>query len=291
MSSLKLGVAFSGGGVRAASQIGIMKALYEAGIRPEVFVGTSGGSIVATLLALGYEPDKAFEFFKQTHDVFDIAIIHIIKGLITNSDIEGLVKGNKLESILEELFDYQWVSQLEYDWAAVATDIKTGREIIYSNMDYSDFDHNKINNDSFHLISTGSLSEIVRASCSFPGVFIPKRLNGYTLVDGGLTNNLPSDVAKALGADRVISITLGQDVNAYNTNGIISILNRSFDIIFDRSGDNNDKDHDILINPGVADIGVFALTEIDDCFKRGYEYGKYIAESIIMSLDNETEFQ
>jgi NTE family protein len=70
---MKLGVAFSGGGAKASSQLGIMQALYEEGIKPEIFAGTSAGSIVATLLALGNSPETAFSHFKNTLDIIDIA--------------------------------------------------------------------------------------------------------------------------------------------------------------------------------------------------------------------------
>jgi NTE family protein len=285
---MKIGLALSGGGVRAAAQLGIVKALYEAGIKPEIFTGTSGGSIAATLLALGMHPDKAFEFFKQTNDVFDIAYWHIIKGLFTKSEIQGLIKGKKLENALDIIFDGKSVSDINVPYAVVSTDLETGKEIIFSNVLNIDAKHDEINNNSYAWLGAGllyPLKDVVRASCNFPGVFIPKKFMGYTLVDGGLTNNLPSDIAKALGADRVISISLANQPHLFSDeHGVISILSRSFGIIFDRDEDNNSKDFDILLTPNVDSVGIFSMNEITDAYNIGYEYGKSNVDIIKLRL-------
>jgi NTE family protein len=284
---MKLGLALSGGGVRAAAQLGIVKALHEAGIKPEIFTGTSGGSIVATLLALGLTPDEALERFRETNDVFDLAIWHIIKGFFTGDEIEGIIKGKKLEESLNIIFDHRGVAEIYYPFAVIATDLITGKEIIISNKTKDEVNTDEVNNDSYEWLyaSYRYLSHFVRASCSFPGVFIPKNYGEYQFVDGGLTNNLPADTARALGADRVISISLANQPHLFDDNhGILGILSRSFGIIFDRSSDNNDKDYDILLTPNVDDVGLFSLNEIDYAFSIGYEHGKKAVPEIKLSL-------
>jgi NTE family protein len=282
---MKIGLALSGGGVRAAAQLGIVKALYEAGIKPEIFTGTSGGSIVATLLALGLEPDKAFEFFKETADIFDVAYWHIIKGLFTKSEIKGLIKGKKLEKALDIIFDGKTLGDIKFPYAVVATNLRNGKECIFSNV--RPVFPDRINNDSYcwFAVSTDKLKDVVRASCSFPGVFIPKEAYSDNLVDGGLTNNLPADIAKTLGADRVISISLSNQPHLFeDKHGIISILSRSFGIIFDRDEDNNQKDFDILLKPDVDSVGLFTMSDITDAYNIGYKYGNDNIEMIKSSL-------
>jgi NTE family protein len=279
---MKLGVAFSGGGIKAAAQLGVMKALYEEGIKPEIFVGTSSGSIVATLLALGNSPDTAFAHFKSTVDIIDIAYWHIFKGFITKKDIKGLAKGKRLERILDEIFDQHRLVELTPPYAPplgiVSTDLISGKQVIFSNS--PSYNKDSIADDNYEWVNDFSrfgdsrLSNVVRASCSFPGIYIPKRYGDYIFVDGGVTNNLPSDIAKALGADRVLSIDLGASIDNFKPDGIFSIILRSYRIIYDRDMDNNDKYHDIYINPKVADIGTFEISGMNECFERGYNHGK-----------------
>lgn len=272
---MKLGIAFSGGGARAAAQLGIVKALHEAGIVPTIFTGTSGGSICATLMALGIKPDVAIALFKQTHNIIDVAYGEILKGIFTKAKIEGLVKGDKLEQALNQIFDGNTMRNVIYPYAVVSTDINSGQQIIFSNI-VKPNDSSLITDDSYFWYSgwNHNLHEIVRASCSFPGVFIPKLYYNHRLVDGGLTNNLPADIAKALGADKVIGISLANQPYVAQTGGIISILSRSFDIIFDRDEDNSNKDIDVYLNPDVDSIGLFDTEDIDIVYTIGYTYGK-----------------
>jgi NTE family protein len=284
---MKLGVAFSGGGVRSASQLGIMQAFYENGIRPEIFTGTSGGSVIATLLAMGIEPVKALELFKDVHDVKDIAYFHILKSILTKQKIQGIFKGDRLEKSLEIIFDSKALDDVKYPLGIVSTNLINGRQVIFSNKEAVSL--SKINDSFFDWKCSSSanklnLKDIVRASCGLPVVFLPKKIGDNMLVDGGLTNNLPSDIADALGADRVISIDLGYYGENYQLGGIYSIMKQTFDIIYKRDVDNNTKSFDILLNPKVYDVNVLDTTEIYDCYDRGYEYGKNIVLAVKYTL-------
>jgi NTE family protein len=172
----------------------------------------------------------------------------------------------------------------------VATDLVTGKQVIFSNSRLNDRD--KICDDNyewvcyFDKLPNSKLSSIVRSSCSFPGMYIPKRYGNYVFVDGGLTNNLPSDIARGLGADRVISIDLGETIDYFQPNGALSILLRSFRLIYDRDKDNNDKYHDIYLNPNLTDIYTFETSAVQECFERGYKYGKDQVKFITYALES-----
>ena len=284
---MKIGLALSGGGVKSSAQLGVIQALHDGGIHPEVFAGTSGGSIVATLMALGCTPSESLQLIKKNSDMLDIAIAHIIKGMISKKDtVQGLFKGKRLEKSLDNIFKGCNFGDVDLPLGIVTTDINNGRQIIFSNR--YDIDESKVNDTDFLWFVSNyedKLSEVVRASCGLPGLFIPKELKLLTLVDGGLINNLPSDIASALGADRVISIDLGKAANSYRTGNAYSILLQSYSIIYDRSEDNNRNYYDIHLNPKVNDLSVLDSSQLEEGFYRGYEYGKKHINSIIDALD------
>jgi NTE family protein len=272
---LKLGVAFSGGGVRSAAQLGIMQYLYEQEIKPTIFAGTSGGSIVATLLALGYEPKEALELFRKVDNIKDIAYWHILSRLFSRKPIEGLFKGDRLRRVLEDIFGDKWAS---HQLAVVTTDINSGTQVIFTNS--FKFDRSKINDDNFQRkyrreYSLGrNLPSVVASSCSIPALFIPREFGDLLLVDGGITNNLPSDVVWAMGADKVVSIDLGYSGKRGNISGIHEILSQSLHVLMEREVDNNSKDFGIYLNPEVFDVGMLQMTAIDYCYWKGYRYAK-----------------
>jgi NTE family protein len=275
-----LGVAFSGGGIRSAAQLGIMQALHDAGIKPEVFTGTSGGAIIATLLALGIPPRVALYKFKQSTDILDVAYWHIIKNALTRKPIQGLYKGEKLRNKLRESFEGNLFSDLDNPLGVVTTDLHTGTQVIYTNS--LDMDYGQINDDNYVVIPARimSLSDVVSASCRLPAIFLPHEDGRLLLADGGLTNNLPSDIAKALGATRVISIDMGYAGQKKEIGGLYSILSTSLDIMMERGVDGNKDSLDIYLNPEVYDVSILDFHRIEECFDRGYKYGNDNIERI-----------
>ena len=285
--SMKVGIAFSGGGIRGAAHLGIMQALHEKGIKPTIFTGTSSGSIVAVLLALGYSPIEAFERFKKVRSIIDIAYFHILAGLLTKRKIKGIAKGNKLYGILDDLFDgkeFIHVCENDVQLGIVATKIITGEQTIFSNSDPVDTD--QINDDHFqwHSLMEKDLSGIVRASCSLPGIYLPYELNGLEYVDGGITNNLPSDVAYALGADKVIAIDLGYSGKKREVGGIGEILSQTIYVMVESIIDDHDYTSGIYLNPEIYDIGSLEVSKTNECYERGYQYAADNMDRIIREL-------
>lgn len=276
----KLGVSFSGGGVKAAASVGIMQALYENSIKPDIYVGTSGGAIVACLLANGFKPQDVLENFKLiSNKLIDIAYGHIIKGTFTRSYIEGFVSGNHLERLVDSMTDSYPISKIYKPLGVVTTDIDTGDAIVITNM--PSMDESKLIYSPYEVWYTSDIkiSEAIRSSCSIPPVFIPKHLKGRKLVDGGLVDNLPSDVAIALGADKVISIDLGYS-GMTDTKGAIDIARMSFDILMRRTTTDSSKDYGYYLNPQVFDISVLDVDKIEEAYHRGYSYASSVIEDV-----------
>jgi NTE family protein len=263
-----------------------MQALYENKIYPEVYAGTSAGSIVASTLACGYKPERALEEFESiSKEMIDIAYGYILKGIFTKSPIEGFIKGDALEKKLEELFKGSRIGKVYAPLGIVATDINQAKQVVFSNVEG---DLSKVNDDRVEWFSSKSrdvfLHEAVRASSSMPPAFVPKFIDDMKLVDGGVTNNLPSDIAKALGADKVISIDLGYS-GQVKTEGIIDIAHESINILMARIVDENRQNFGLYLNPEVYDVSALEVSKIQECFDRGYKYGVSQIDNIVKYLE------
>ncbi len=180
----KIGYALGGGAARGLSHIGVLKALEEQGIFPDVITGTSIGALIGALYAGGI----------KIGDIEQFALRLDFKRLVLLADMtlpfSGLIGGKRVISLLKPILGDLTFSQLKYDFACVATDIKTGEQVI---------------------LREGSLIEAVRASISLPGIFTPVRIKGRYLVDGGLVNEIPVSVCREMGAEYVIGVNVIPD--------------------------------------------------------------------------------
>lgn len=181
--SPKLGLALGSGSARGWAHIGILRALAEAGIRPDVICGCSVGAFVGAAAASG-ELDKLEDWAGRLawRDVM---------GLVDVSLSGGILKGEKLIAFFERHFVDRDFAELELPFGCVATDLATGREV---------------------WLREGSVAAAVRASIALPGLFTPVRRDGRLLVDGGLVNPVPVSLCRALGAEVVIAVDLGSDM-------------------------------------------------------------------------------
>ena len=175
----RIGIALGGGAARGWAHIGVIQALEEMGVRPDVVAGTSIGALVGSAYVNGALDDLA-DWVKTltTKDVF---------GLMDFTLSGGVVKGEKLFGFFEERHSNPNIEDLEQRFVTVATDMKSGREI---------------------WISKGPILQAARASCALPGLFTPLKHQGRWMLDGGLVNTVPVSAARAFGADVVIAVNL-----------------------------------------------------------------------------------
>ncbi len=209
----RIGLVLSGGGARGIAHIGVLRALEEQHVPVDLITGTSMGSIVGGLYAAGYSPDQMEEIVDGIDwvDAFDDApprsqrsfrrkeddynFLTSLKLGIKKSGIAlpwGLVQGQKLNLILRRLFlpvaPIRDFDELHVPFRAVSTNIVTGEAVVHAG---------------------GDLATAVRASMSLPGVFAPVELGDKLLVDGGVSNNTPVDLAIQMGADVLIVVDVG----------------------------------------------------------------------------------
>ncbi len=178
----RVGLALGSGSARGLAHIGVIRALEQAGIRPDFVCGTSIGALVGGAYAAG-ELDR----FEQW--VLGLGIRDVV-GFMDVSLSSGLLKGERLMGFLRRNFADRPIEELATPFAAVATSLQTGAEV---------------------WLRHGSTLDAVRASIALPGLFAPVLYEGSVLVDGGLVNPVPVSLARAMGADVVIAVDLSSD--------------------------------------------------------------------------------
>ena len=240
---IKLGLALGGGGCRGVGHIGALKAFEELGIKFDYVAGTSVGSIVASLYALGKTADEMISIVKN-----------IKKKEITKGSIPFLkpAKTERLEEVLNRIYgDIMVFSEMKIPLTVVCTDLKTGKEV--------DFDY-------------GNVAKVVSGSCAVPGVFTPVVHEGMHLVDGGLRNNVPVDVAKKMGANVVFAIDVnhlrGTGTNSLST---LSVLSSTIGIMMQSKVDKTLEMADLIFEPSLETFSPLKLEDIDEMIQIGYD--------------------
>ena len=180
-TSRKTGIALGSGAARGMAHIGVLRALEDAGQKPEYVAGTSIGALVGGVYAAG-KLDELTDIvltldWKQAASFF----------LEASFPRSGLIEGNKVTEFLAKILGKQAIRDLPIPFRAVATEITSGREVV---------------------IDDGDLVDAIRASVSVPGIFSPAERGGDLLVDGGLVNPVPVNVCRTMGSERVIAVDL-----------------------------------------------------------------------------------
>ncbi len=183
-SSPKIGLALGSGSARGWSHIGVLEALLEEGIHPQIICGCSIGALVGSAYVAG-----KLDFLKEW--ALSLTWAKIIKLMDLSIASGGLIKGDYITDFLREIHGDKDISQYSTPFAAVATDLHTGREI---------------------WLQEGPMHEAVRASISLPGIFTPVKIGDRWLLDGGLVNPVPVSLCRALGADVIIAVNLNNDL-------------------------------------------------------------------------------
>ena len=183
----KIGIALGGGGAKGWSHIGVLNALEKMGIRPSIVAGTSMGALVGA----AYASNSLSKLEKWATPMTWKDVIGYLDISLSGG---GFIHGEKLlDAMQKEAFDNIPIEELPKTYGAVATELRTGREVWFQK---------------------GSLMKGVRASIALPGLFTPVIHEGKWLVDGGLVNPVPVSLCRALGADIVIAVNLYADITS-----------------------------------------------------------------------------
>ncbi len=255
---LKTGIAFSGGGVRGFAYIGVIKAFKEAGIDFDYVAGTSIGSLIGAIYASGMSVE---EMEKRALEVKQ-------KDFTSSKFILVPSKTQRLEHLIENNLQKQTFKALKKPLCVVAVDLKTAKEV---------------------HITKGNLVKAVAGSCAIPGVFRPVEFGDYTLVDGGLVNNIPADVLREMGADIVVSL----DINPTRGNGtestkFLDVLKASLRILMVSNAVNGYVHSDYIIKIDLSDFSQLKVGDTKALIDKGYEATKKAIPDIIKIFERNT---
>jgi len=220
----RIGVALSGGFARGIAHIGVLRVLEEHKIKVHCLSGTSVGALIGAAYASGTSLDEMER--QSAHTRFSDF------GRWTLSRM-GLATNQRLEDFLARFTTYRRFEDLKIPLAVAATDLGAGETVYFT---------------------TGDLALAVRASCAYPGLFLPVENAGRTLVDGFVTDPMPHEGARLLGADIVIGVHLATTGLSHKPTSMFEVIGRSFSILQERSEHYWRKRCDILIEPGVSDV-------------------------------------
>ena len=288
----KVGLVLSGGAARGLAHVGVLKALEEQGIHIDAIAGTSMGAVIGGLYASGYKIDELEKLalgidwkealsdaperedvpFRRKQDDRDF----LVKQKLSFRDDGslglplGVIQGQNLALLLESLLahssDIRDFDKLPIPFRAVATDIVNGEKVVFRK---------------------GHLPQVIRASMSIPAVFAPVEINGQLLVDGGMVDNIPVDVAREMGVDIVIVVDIGTPLRGRKElNTVFDILNQSITLMTRSNSEvqlASLKPDDILIQPVLASYGTTDFGRSADIINAGYR-ATQILEKRLASL-------
>lgn len=270
---MSLGLVFSGGGVRGSAHIGVLKALHEAGIRPQMLAGTSAGSIVAGLYAYGLMPEEiriiANRISRYYYDVDYAGILQALVAVFTggNLSLSGLIKGNILESVFAKSTRDAKLTAAKIPVAITAVDINNANLVIF-------ISHPNLMTwrDDYCYISNSTFTEAIRASVAIPGIFKPKLLGNMRLIDGGVRANLPVGIIRKMGAKKVVAVNLGY--SGYPVPGVDNIIEislQSIDLMIYQITKPSLESADLVITPLINNVQHSDLSKIDYLVECGYQ--------------------
>ncbi len=223
----RVGLALGGGGARGFAEIGVLRVLEQEKIPVDLVVGTSVGSLIGVLYAdTGRVIDLEFVAFAiEEEDIFDTSLLSFFSG--------GLVKGERLERFLERTLRHRRFEELPVRFAAVAVDLRTGRDV---------------------LLASGPIAPAVHASCAIPGVFVPVELDGVTYVDGGVADPVPAAAARRLGAEVVRAAAIPAAIPDQPPSNPVQVALHAANIQAAHIGRLRAAEADVVITPEVGDV-------------------------------------
>jgi NTE family protein len=294
----KVGLVLSGGAARGLAHIGVLKALEEQGIKIDAIAGTSMGAVVGGLYASGYKIDELEKLalsidwqaalsdappredvpFRRKQDDRDF----LVKQKLSFRDDGslglplGVIQGQNLALLLESLLahtsDTRDFDKLPIPFRAVTTDTANGEKVVFRK---------------------GHLPQVIRASMSIPAVFAPVELDGRLLVDGGMTDNIPLDVAREMGVDIAIVVDIGTPLrNRKQLTTVVDVLNQSITLMTRRNSEEQLATlhaDDVLIQPALAAFGVTDFGKAQEMIDAGYRATRILDARLAQLKPTETQ--
>jgi len=246
----KVALALGGGSARGLANIGVLKVLEREHIPIDLIIGSSIGSFIGAGYSVGvpiYRMEEAALGF-SVDKLTDFSISKM-----------AVLKGKKLADVIRKFTDGKDFEDAQIPIAITTTDIETGEELVYTK---------------------GNMQDIIRASCSWPGIFPPVTIDGRKLVDGGIRNSIPVKMARHLGAAIIIAVDVGFCVKAGKLENLFQMFIQSIQIMGKELDSYQSMQADVTIRPKLHNIDQFAF----DQAKRAISDGEAATQAAIPQI-------
>lgn len=283
---MRIGLALSGGGIRGIAHAGVIKALEEAKIPIDIIGGTSSGSLIAALYAMGYSPYYIYVLFKRySKRLVELESKPIISGIgnyvfSKKVNMSGLKSGESIEEAYNEIAlkkGIRSIGEVSMPLVIPAIDIYSSKEYVFT----SKRPEGKENQNQY--ITDISIGKAVRASSSFPIIFSPCEYQNYLFLDGGILDNTPVHEVKKQGADKVLAVTFeSDDVNKQSN--MMDIGMKILDIMGTKLSEENMEMADEILTVPSDGTGLLETDKLDYCYQSGYKTAMQNMERIRKAL-------
>lgn len=235
----KIGLALGAGGARGLAHIGVIQVLEEHNIPVDMVAGSSIGSLVGALFAMGHDGKTLARFAQLCREKFfyDFTVSKM-----------GIMQGNKIKELLYLITQRKRIEELPLPLTIVATDLTNGEKVLFRE---------------------GFVAEAIRASISIPGIFVPVKMNDKLLVDGSVVDRVPVSVVKQMGADIIIAVDISTLKKNVQVNSLIDVMLQSIDIMQHEMVRFHELNADIVIRPEVSEFSLRAFEYVSELIQLG----------------------
>lgn len=271
---MKHGIAFSGGGIKSISQIALVGWLEDNGIVPDCVAGTSAGSLIAAMLAMGLDAQTIKEEVKAA--LIEIEERHIMKvsgiDLLFNKELKhGMIDAQRIEGLIQEICDkyaFNHISEAKIPLAITAVDLYTGELIVFVSHPHL----YKNTHRRTQVISDISFAKAMRASMTFPLIFASTFFEERYLIDGGVRMNCPVPMVKDYGASKVMAVTMRDAIHETEPlDKTLQVVNRIYDLMSREAEYRNILDADLILNLPVSPVNIFDVSMGESIYDLGVE--------------------
>ncbi len=237
----KIGLALGSGGARGFAHLGVIKVLKEENIPIDLIAGSSMGALIGAFYSAGLDVERLYKLalaFRRKY-YLDFTVPKM-----------GFISGNRVKELIRIFTKNKKIEELDIPLSIVATDIVKGERIIFNK---------------------GPVASAVRASIAIPGIFVPEKVDGCILVDGGVIDKVPISVAKDMGADIVIAVDVSSVKVNEEISSIYDVILQSIEIMQNEVVKYKEMDADIILRPLVTQYSSRAFTNIEEIIQIGEE--------------------
>lgn len=273
----RIGVALSGGTLKAAAHAGALDALRAVGIRPDMVAGTSAGAIVAALYAYGFRRSDYLKLIRHFPGAslldfgllpWSIRLSRWFHGARLRRKLSdwpsllpsGLIRGKSLERYFSKIFDGR---NPQIPFFILATDLVGGGPVAFSN--YAPAIRSR------RALPVENIERCLLASCAVPGILRPVKIEDRVLVDGAIRHYVPVYILREMGCEKIIVINLHTLEANWQPRHLVDVLIRSFDVLLRETIDDDiDGQNVFVIEPDVQGTTWVSVDRLENCFEAGY---------------------